>query len=73
MKAIELAKVLYPALSKDDFIQQTCPDHLLIINEIECKKNKKYVDDECMNCWDMEISDKRAEWLIEAKKIRDLL
>lgn len=73
MKAIELAKKLYPALSKDDFIQQTCPDNLLITKKLDCKKDKTVVDHECINCWNQEVSDARADWLINSKKLCDLM
>ncbi len=69
MKAIELAKVLYPALSKADFIQQTCPDTLLLCGTLRCLKQKKSVDEHCVKCWDREVSEARAKWLIEAHKM----
>ena len=73
MKAIELAKVLYPALSNQDIIEQTCPDNLLIVDKVSCSKTKQFVDDVCAKCWDKEVSEKRAEWLIQAKKMCDLM
>ena len=73
MKAIELAKVLYPSLSKQDIIELTCPDSLLIIDKISCSKTKQFVDDVCVKCWNKEVSEKRADWLIQSKKMCDLM
>jgi hypothetical protein len=68
MKAFEVAKKLCPALSKDDMIEQTCPDLLNITDKNGCHKNKRWVDDECIDCWEQEVSDTKAEWLIEAQR-----
>lgn len=76
MKAIDLAKKLYPALSKQDFIEQTCPDILMIIDKKpKCCENErnKYINDNCINCWNQEISQERVDWLIECKKMCNLL
>lgn len=73
MKAYELAKQLYPALSKDDFIQQTCPDNLFILDKISCSKTKQFVDDVCVKCWNKEVSEKRIEFLLEVKRMCDLM
>ena len=73
MKAIELAKVLYPALSNQDIIEQTCPDTLLIVDKISCSKTKQFVDDSCIQCWNRDVSEKKADWLIQAKKMCDLM
>jgi hypothetical protein len=73
MKAIDLAKVLYSALSKQDIIQLTCPDNLLIVDKVNCDKDKQFVDDKCVECWNKEVSDKRSEWLINSKKMCDLM
>ena len=68
MKAIDLAKQLYPALSKQDFIAMTCPDSLHIVDRIDCSKDKLVVDNECINCWNVEVSQSRVDWLVERKK-----
>ena len=73
MKAYELAKLLYPDLNKDDFIQQTCPDTLQICEKIDCNKHKNIVDEECIKCWEQEVPQKRANWLIEVKGICNLM
>ena len=73
MKAIDLAKILYPGLSKQDFIQQTCPDNLLITKKLSCLKNKTSVDNDCIECWNQEVSEERVKWLINSKKISDLM
>ena len=73
MKAYELAKLLYPALSKDDFIQQTCPDNLFTVDKISCSKTKQFVDDACVRCWEQEVSQARTNWLIESKRMCDLM
>lgn len=73
MKAIDLAKKLYPALSKKDIIQQTCPDYLLIVEKVDCKRDKQFVCEECEKCWDTEVSDVRADWLITSKQLCDLM
>jgi len=73
MTALSLAKKLYPALCKLDFIQQTCPDNLQICDKIDCAKNKKAVDQKCIECWEQEVPQKRADWLIEAKRMCDLM
>lgn len=73
MKAIDLAKILYPALGKQDFIELTCPDNLFIVEKVKCNKEKYFVDNECEECWNKEVSQKRADWLIESKKLRDLM
>ena len=73
MKAYELAKKLYPALSKDDFIQETCPDNLMIIDNIKCEKDKVYISDDCVKCWEQEVSDERVKWLIECKNMCRLM
>ena len=73
MNALDLAKKLYPALSKLDFIQQTCPDTLQICDKINCAKNKRLLDQLCIECWEREVSQKRADWLIEAKKMCDMI
>ncbi|MDD4778983.1 MAG: hypothetical protein PHT02_00070 [Tissierellia bacterium] len=69
MKAYELAKKIYPSLSKQDFIEQTCPDVLQITDKINCDKYKTVVDDKCVKCWEQEVSDERAEWLLEANRM----
>ena len=71
MKAYELAKKLYPSLSKQDFIQATCPDNLMIVDrdKINCLKDKACIDSVCEDCWKQEVSDVRAEWLLEANKM----
>lgn len=73
MKAYELAKQLYPALNKDDFIQQTCPDNLFIVDKISCSKTKQFVDDACVGCWSKEVSEKRIEFLLEVKRMCNLM
>ena len=73
MRACELAKLLYPSLSKNDFIQLTCPDILLICDKIECKKDKNCIDTECIDCWNREVKDARVEWLLESKKMCDFM
>ena len=73
MKAYELAKQLYPALNKNDFIQQTCPDMLQICDKIDCDKHKFVVDEDCIKCWEQEVSQARANWLIESKRMCDLM
>lgn len=73
MKAIDLAKQLYPALGKKYFITMTCPDNLHIVDKIDCKKDKTTVDNECINCWNVEVSQARIDWLVECRKICDLM
>lgn len=73
MKAYELAKQLYPALNKDDFIQQTCPDNLFLVDKISCSKTKQFVDDACIKCWNKEVTKERADRLIESKRMCDLM
>lgn len=73
MKAIDLAKQLYPALGKKDFIAMTCPDNLHIVDKIDCKKDKTTVDNECINCWNVEVSQARIDWLVECRKMCDLM
>ena len=73
MKAYELAKKLYPALSKNDFIQETCPDNLMIIDNIKCEKDKVYISDDCVKCWEQEISDIGVKWLVGCKRMCDLM
>lgn len=68
MKAIDLVKQLYPALSKQDFIVMTYPDNLHIVDKIDCSKDKLVVDDECVDCWNVEVSQSRIDWLVECKK-----
>lgn len=51
MKAIDLAKQLYPALSRLDIIQQACPDNLHIVDKIDCSKDKITVDNGCSDKW----------------------
>jgi L-ascorbate metabolism protein UlaG (beta-lactamase superfamily) len=69
MKAIDLAKQLYPSLSKEDIISLTCPHLLHICDEVICKHRKKIVDEECIECWNQEISEERVNWLLEAKSM----
>jgi hypothetical protein len=69
MKAFEVAKKLYPALSKDDMIEQTCPNLLNITDKNDCHKNKRWVDNECIECWEQKVSSARTGWLIAAKDI----
>ena len=69
MKAIDLAKQLYPALSKQDFIAMTCPDSLHIVDKIDCRKDKSTVDDECIDCWNVEVSQTRVDWLVKCKEM----
>ena len=71
MKAYEVAKKLYPALSGMDFIEQTCPDKLQLCDsdKINCNRNKEFVDNECIKCWSQEISKERIKWLMECKKM----
>lgn len=73
MKTIDLTKQLYPALSKQDFIVMTYPNNLHIVDKIDCSKDKLVVDDECVNCWNVEVSQARIDWLIECKKMCDLM
>jgi hypothetical protein len=73
MKAIDLVKKLYPGLSKNDFIQQTCPDNLLIVEKINCSKDKNMICQECIDCWNQEVSSARADWLITSKQLSDLM
>ena len=73
MKAIELAKKLYPDLSKGDIKYNTCPDILHIFDNGLCQKDKKCFEGECEDCWNREVDDKRVEWLLEAKKMCKLL
>ncbi len=73
MKAIDLAKQLYPALSKQDFIVMTCPDNLHIVDKIDCRKDKTFVDDECIDCWNVEVTQSRVDWLVKCKEMCDLM
>lgn len=73
MTALDLAKKLYPALSKQDFIEQTCPDNLFLVDKISCSKTKQFVDDACIKCWNKEVTKERADWLIESKRMCDLM
>lgn len=73
MKAIDVAKEMYPALSRKDIISLTCPDNLLIVPKLTCDKTKEIVDDECVTCWNTEISQARADWLIQSRKIMELM
>lgn len=73
MKAIEMAKKLYPELSKDDIKIKTCPDLLQIIDKGLCLPDNKYVDGICEECWSQEVSDERVKWLIEAKAMCKLV
>lgn len=73
MKTIDLAKQLYPALSKQDFIVMTCPDNLHIVDKVDCDKTKSFVDDKCIDCWNVEVSQTRIDWLVECKKMCDLM
>lgn len=73
MTALDLAKKLYPALSKQDFIAETCPDNLFLVDKISCSKSKLFVDDACIKCWNREVTKIKEDWLIEAKKMCDLM
>lgn len=73
MKVIDVAKEMYPALSKQDILELTCPDNLLIVPKLLCDKTKEVVDDECIACWNVEISQARADWLIQSRKIMELM
>jgi hypothetical protein len=76
MKAYEVAKKLYPLLSKEDFIEQTCPDILNITEHKPkcCENNRNQsICENCVACWEQEVSDERFKWLIEARKICNVL
>lgn len=72
MKAIDVAKKLYPNLGKMDFIIYTCPQSLQITEGL-CDKNKKYVDGQCEECWRQEVSDDKVAWLMECKEMCKLM
>jgi len=56
MKAWEKAKAKYPALSRMDFITQTCPHILGIADEpAECGRSD-IVMDNCVKCWDRGVA-----------------
>jgi hypothetical protein len=66
MRAIELAKKLYQALSKDDIVSLSCPDTLLICDKVMCNKDKEFVDNDCVKCWQQEVNQARIDWLMKA-------
>lgn len=77
MKAIDLAKELYPALSEKDIIFMTCPDYMELCTDITCDRSggKKYFRDitKCIKCWDIEVNEVREAWIREAKRMCRLL
>lgn len=60
-----------------DFIEQICPDKLQLCDSdkinCNCNRNKEFVDDECIKCWSQEISKERVEWLMECKKMCEIM
>lgn len=76
MKAIQLAKKLYPALSKKDIIEWTCPDIIQITNDTpECCNiiRCKFVNTNCNKCWDRNVSEVRCDYLLEAKAMCNIM
>jgi len=57
MKAWEIAKQSYPSLSRDDFIQQTCPDKMGILDKPEWCNCPLGVEEGCVRCWEREVRD----------------
>jgi hypothetical protein len=68
MKAIDLAKKLYPKMTKTEIINQYCPDTLQMCDKIDCEEGA-----DCKVCWDREISEARCKWLLESRRMCDLL
>ena len=58
MKAWEKAKEKFPALSRMDFIQQTCPDLAGVADKMPdiCFRRENCTDAKgCETCWDREV------------------
>lgn len=72
MKAITLAKKLYPKISKREFIYCHCPYNYLICENTNCDENKADIKD-CVKCWDKEIDKKKTDWLLQCKNMCDLM
>lgn len=61
MKLWEKAKEKYPALSRADFIQQSCPT-LLRLGEVPEWCRRPYIDnkdwqEDCIMCWDRGVGE----------------
>jgi hypothetical protein len=46
---------------------------LFSVDKISCSKTKQFVDDACIKCWNKEVTKERADWLIESKRMCDLM
>jgi hypothetical protein len=57
MKAIDIAKQKFNALSKDDIRIQSCPDILGILPTPDCCDIVRYSEicEDCIKCWDREV------------------
>jgi hypothetical protein len=72
MKAIEVYKKIYGEdLNIEDI--DSCPDILEITDTALCIKTNRNDERVCIDCWNQEVSDKRVEWLMEAKKMCKLV
>lgn len=72
MKAIDLAKKLYPKISKTEFIYCHCPYNYLICENNNCDEVKADIKD-CIKCWKQDINQARVDWLLESKKMCDFI
>lgn len=57
MKLWEKAKEKYPALSRMDFIQQTCPHKLNLAEKPPDCENPDKITGKCKRCWDREVEE----------------
>lgn len=72
MKAIDLAKKLN-YINKNTTIVDICPDELNITDTALCITTNRNDDKVCEDCWNREVDDKRVEWLMECKRMCDLM
>ena len=73
MKAINLAKKVYPDMRKEDIMYAVCPDILGYLEIYEsCNRNKNDMwKDECGKCWDREVSKEKVNSVIRSAAMCD--
>ncbi len=72
MKAYEVYKKLY---KEDVNIEDIdiCPDMFQITDIGLCIKDCRTDEKVCEDCWNSEVSDERVDWLLECKRMCDLM